>query len=353
MLASTIARQLSDEFAFIFACLDEEGLLADQVRGDGFEVFHLGRRVGLDACCARQLAHIARRERVSIFHAHQYTPFFYSLASGFFGRRPPVVFTEHGRHFPDYPRQKRMMFNRLCLRQRDRVVAVGNGVRQAVIRNEGIAARRVEVIHNGVRLPNGAPRSDRIAVRNKIGLAPDDYVAIVVARFDPVKDLITAIRVTDAVIKSVPNARLVLVGDGPERDAVEGEIRARQLQPHVRLLGFRRDVPELLAAADVCLLTSLSEGIPLSLIEAMSEGLPVVATRVGGVPEVVIDGQTGILTRAQDVGAMAAAITKLAQDRPLSESLGEYGNRRARECFSQDRMCDKYRTLFREMANLP
>src|SRR5205823_146130 len=121
-------------------------------RGEGFTVERLGRRAGLDWRCILRLSAFLRREQASLIHAHQYTPFFYAAASRFLWGGQPILFTEHGRHFPDYPRRKRMIFNWVLLRRRDRVVGVGEAVRQALIANEGIPAQRVRVVYNGIDL---------------------------------------------------------------------------------------------------------------------------------------------------------------------------------------------------------
>src|SRR6516165_4253528 len=121
VLAARLARRLRDRYRFLFVCLDELGTLGEELRNEGFPVHVLGRRPGLDLRCTYRLAALLRRERVDVIHAHQYTPFFYCLTARLLCRRPALLFTEHGRHFPDYPRRKRMLANRLLLRQRDRV----------------------------------------------------------------------------------------------------------------------------------------------------------------------------------------------------------------------------------------
>ena len=152
VLAARLARRLRDRYRFVFVCLDELGTLGGQLRAEGFPVHVVGRRAGVDVRCMRRLTRLLREERVDIVHAHQYTPFFYTLAARLFYRHAPVVFTEHGRFHPDYPRPKRILANRLLLERRDRVVAVGETVRQALVHNEGIAAERIDVIYNGIDL---------------------------------------------------------------------------------------------------------------------------------------------------------------------------------------------------------
>jgi glycosyltransferase involved in cell wall biosynthesis len=350
MLAYQLARGLRDRFQFVFACLDEIGLLGSDLQRQGFRVVHLGRKSGFDPGCARRLAAFARETGSGLIHAHQYTPFFYSLAPVVVRRRPPVLFTEHGRWFPDYRRWKRVVFNRWALRRSDRVVGVGRSVRQALVHNEGIPADRVGVIYNGVALENVAEHTVyRHEVRRELRLRENELAIIQVARLDHLKDHLTAARTICRVARERPEARLLLVGEGPERKSIEEEIRRNGLEPFIRFLGLRTDVPRLLAAADMFLLTSISEGIPVTLIEAMAGRLPVVATDVGGVAEVVAHDITGLLAPAGDDEALATHVIRLAADRPLGRRLGDEGYRRAARLFSQQRMHEEYARMYAEM----
>jgi glycosyltransferase involved in cell wall biosynthesis len=349
VLAARLARQLQHSYRFVFVCLDELGNLGEELRAEGFTVATLGRRAGIDLRCALLLARFVRRQRVDLLHPHQYTPFFYSLMARALSRRVPVLFTEHGRHFPDYRRVKRVIANRLLLGPRDRVVGVGQAVREAVIRNEGIPADRVEYVYNGIDLRPYAHRAERHEVRRELGVGLQDLVMIQVARLDYLKDHATAIRMLQRVASRRPDARLVLVGEGPERAKIEQEVYQRGVSERVHFLGLRADVPRLLRAADVLVLTSISEGIPLTLIEAGAAGLPVVSTDVGGVGEVIERDVTGLLAPARNDASLAQHILRLADDSALRRRMGEAGLRRVRECFSEEQMHAGYLRLYQEM----
>ncbi len=350
VLAAELARQLAERYRFVFACLDEQGRVGEKLQAEGFEVFCLGRQPGIDVGCTFRLGKFWREVGVDLVHAHQYTPFFYAACARFLRHRPPILFTEHGRWYPDYPRRRRIVFNRLMLRSRDRVVAVGEAVRQALVRNEGLPGHRIQVIYNGVDVERFQRRTDqRIAVRQSLHLAEEDFVIVQVARLDYLKDHITALRTIERLVRRVPRAKWLIVGEGPKREMIEAEIAVRHLEDAVRMLGLREDVPELLWAADVAALTSISEGIPVTLIEAMAAGLPVVATKVGGVPEIVVPGQTGTLTAPGDDAALADALAQLAEDAQLRRQWGEAGHRRAAEVFSQRLMHEQYADCFDQM----
>jgi glycosyltransferase involved in cell wall biosynthesis len=172
-----------------------------------------------------------------------------------------------------------------------------------------------------------------------------------VARLDYLKDHATAVRTLDRLARQVPRARLVLVGDGPERSAIEARVGELGLGERVRFLGLRKDVARLLHGADAFLLTSVSEGIPLTVIEAMAAGLPVVATDVGGLREVVADGTTGLLAPAGDDAALAERLVCLADDPDLRHWMGAAGRARAKRHFDEPRMAADYARLYREMCH--
>lgn len=352
MLAMRIAQQMRSQYRFVFFCLDELGPLGEQLRSEGFPVWLLGRRPGFDWRCIDRLGRLLRQEQVELLHAHQYTPFFYGAAARLARHRIPVLFTEHGRWFPDYRRPKRVIANRLLLRRCDRVIGVGEGVRRALIENEGIREHRVGVIYNGVDVDRFATTSEthaREKLRERLGFGPDNLVLLQVARLDPLKDHLTAVRTVARLVGQLPNVRLVLVGSGPEEERIRAEIERLGVQQQVQMLGLRNDIPQLLAGSDILLLTSVSEGVPLTLIEGMAAGLPVVATDVGGVPEVVEDGQTGLLARAGDDESLAAAVSSLANNATLRQEMGSRGCRRALELFSEDAMHASYDRLYQEM----
>jgi L-malate glycosyltransferase len=351
-LAARLARSLGADYRFVFVCLDELGPLGRELRDEGLPVHVLARRSGLDWHFPRRLGALWRRERVDLVHAHQYTPFFYAMAARLLYRRPAVLFTEHGRHFPDFPRRKRIMVNRMLLERRDRIVGVGQSVRYALIENEGLPAERVQVIYNGVSLPAIAARAGaRAEVREELGIGEGDPLILQVARLDYLKDHGTALRTLKHLLRWRPDAKLVLVGDGPERSGIERLARELNLESNIRMLGLRKDVARLLAAADVFLLTSISEGIPLTIIEAMAAGVPVVATRVGGITEMIIHEKTGCLAGAGDAETLADQILRLISDNSLHALIAHTGRETAHRMFSEQQMQHRYAALYEDMLH--
>ncbi len=352
LLVAALARSLQSDYRFVFACLDEIGPVGYALIAEGFTVRFLERRPGVDWHCARRLREFLVEEKVELVHAHQYTPFFQAALSRGWRSGPPILFTEHGRHVPDRRHLSHVVCNRILTRSADHVVGVGRAVRDALVANEGFSEHRVGVVYNGVKLDPylNAPRERRVTFRRELGLE-DAFVIMQVARLNALKDHATALRTIERVAKEVPNARLVLVGEGEEREAIEAVVRERGLAHLVRFLGVRRDIPELLSAADCFLLTSISEGIPLTIIEAMASGLPVVCTSVGGIAEMIEDGRTGFLAPAGNDDELAKHLVRLARAPNLRTMLGTLGRQRAIELFGDGRMNDLYRALYEEMLH--
>lgn len=347
LLATRIAQRLSDRYRTVFACLDQAGPLAEQLEATGVPFVNVARRGGFDQACVARLRAWFAEQQVSLVHAHQYTPFAYALLTGLWGRRrPPVVFTEHGRFYPDKSSWKRKILHGCLLRKTDRVVGVGQAVRRALHAVERIDERRIDVIYNGIPLAAHAGAvAQRAELRQQQGASEDTFVCVQVARFDPIKNHALVIDAFGELVCEYPAAQLWLVGDGPERAACEARVAAADMQSKVKFLGERRDVPALMAAADVVTLTSHSEGIPLVLIEAMAAGKPVVATDVGGVAEVIQHKQHGLLQNTADASDFASSLLKLARLPDLRAVYGSAGQARA-EQFSEENMVDAYDRLY-------
>lgn len=357
VLARDLSRRLKDRYQFIFICLDRVGPLGEQMRDEGFEVIDCQRQPGVDWDVAKTIKRLSRERRIDLLHAHQYTPFFYaSISRGMtrLNNRPPVIFTEHGRHYPDERSIKRVWANRLTLlRKRDRVTAVGEFVKRALVNNEGLDPQRIEVIRNGIDPeafdPGPGRKATRQAVRAELDIPEDATVLLQVARFHPVKDHATALRAFARAHEQQPESVLVLAGDGDKRQDTESLAAELNIAPAVRFLGVRDDVDRLMPAADIFVLSSVSEGISVTLLEAMAARLPIVATDVGGNSEVVEHDVTGLLSPRSDPEAMAKHMAQLIADPTQRGWFGEAGHARLLERFTQQQMHAGYERLYEQM----
>jgi N-acetyl-alpha-D-glucosaminyl L-malate synthase BshA len=351
LVAETI-RRLGPAIEPVVLCLDAIGALGERVRAEGTDVVTLDRRPGLDWSVSRRMAMIIRERRLHVLHAHQYTPFFYgALAARLARAGTRVVFTEHGRHYPDVVSWKRRLGNRLILsRLADRITGVCEFSAKALAERDGFRSQPIEIIENGIDVDRYRPAADRAALKRRLGLDGARRHVVIVARFHPVKDHHTLLEAFAAVAASVDDVDLVLVGDGPLRGDLERQASALGIDARVRFLGVRRDVPELLAAADVFTLCSVSEAASITLLEAMATGTPVVATDVGGNPEIVRHRVDGLLTPRGDALALAAAIVELLNDPDLASTLGRHAAERARSKYQLKDTVDRYGSLYRALA---
>jgi glycosyltransferase involved in cell wall biosynthesis len=240
-----------------------------------------------------------------------------------------------------------------------KTIVLSDHVGRFIERHGRIPAARITRIHYGLD-PEPFERAaamgpgEREALRAELDLGPDDLVAICVARFAPQKAHDVLLEATAAARREVPQLRLLLVGDDPFGDGRERAERLAAelgLEDAVRFCGIRRDVPRLLAASDVFVMSSLWEGFGLVFLEAMSAGLPVLATKVSGVPEVVAEGATGLLVPPSDVQAFAAGLTALAADPERREAMGRAGRERVRSGFGIDRMVQATLDVYASLAD--
>lgn len=345
-LVIDICRRLSHEFRFSVCCLDDEGEWASEILEAGMEIVSLRRGPGFHPSLGRRIAGFADRCRARVLHCHHYTPFVYGRIATFWRPSMGLVFTEHGRVSDGPPSRKRRLVNPLLGRMPACIYAVSTDLRRHMIA-EGFPAARVAVASNGIDPGPITTGVERQRARARLGIAADRYVIGTVARLDPVKDLVTLVKAFAVFRHSRRDAALVIVGDGPERSRVTAAARAAGVSESVLLTGTRNDVRQLLPAFDLYVNSSTTEGLSVTILEAMASSLPVVATAVGGNPEAVTHGETGLLVPPREPSALAAALLELAAEPARSANLGFAGRRRLEERFTLDGMANRYAQAYR------
>lgn len=236
---------------------------------------------------------------------------------------------------------------RILARFTDKIVSVSEADRQRLV-GWGIPPDKVATIPNGIDPAGLAVTADVGHLRHSLGLAPERPLVLQVGRLSAQKDPVAFVEGAALVLGEYPGAQFALVGDGPLRDCVAVRIRELGLGGHVHLLGWREDAVGLMPAADILTLTSRWEGAPYALLEAMACSLPVVATAVNGCPEIVVEGQTGLLVPPGQPAAWAKAVAKLLGDPMLAASMGHEGRERVEEHFSIAEMLSRIETLYKE-----
>lgn len=326
-----------DRFDMQFVALRNLGRPADEIRAHGCEVHALDAEKFGFVGRIRELTRLLRRIRPDVVHTHNANPHLYGTLAARLAGIPVVVNTRHGQRFGQTPWDRRQF--RWVSRLADRVIAVSDDAARLTISDDGVPPRKVARIWNGID-------TVRFSYR---GPAPRPS-AISVARLSPEKDFPTLLRSVPEIAVRVPDFHLRIVGDGPERSKLEALVRDLHIEPFVELLGERNDVPELLAQAGFFVTSSLTEGISLTLLEAMAVGLPIVATNVGGNPEIVQDGFTGRLVQPADPKALAFAITQFCHHKNRWPDIGRAGRRRVLDHFDIRQMLRDYEATYAELV---
>jgi glycosyltransferase involved in cell wall biosynthesis len=326
----------SQKFDLRFVSLAELGPPADELRRLGYQVetVDLPKRGKLAAL--RSLRNRLQQERVDIVHTHNtYAHFYGSVAASWAGVKT-VINSQHGRGCG--PRKKDRLLFRLANLKAARVVGVSEDAAALCRGEDPWAASKTKVIWNGID-------TSRFVYRGPSSTP----TAISVARLSPEKDFPTLLHAVAIVVRSVPDFKLLMIGNGAERAKLEDLTKTLAIEANVEFLGERSDVPELLARAGFFVSSSKSEGISLTILEAMAVGLPVVTTRVGGNPEIVVEGQTGHLVPDQNPEALAAAMLQMLDHRDMWPAMGELGRRRVEQQFEIRTMVRQYEELYSEV----
>jgi glycosyltransferase involved in cell wall biosynthesis len=315
------------------------------LRDAGVEFIGLDRRSRLDLPAWLPLLRLLREERVDVLHAHMFGSNVTGVAIGKAARVPVVVAHEQTWDYRGRP-LRRFLDRHLIARYSDAFVAVSSADRQRMIEIEGIPPDDI------VLIPNAVPPAEPVAgrdVRGELGIAADAPVVGLVAMLRPQKAVEVLLDATAILRERFPALRVVIVGDGRDRPAAEERIARLGIGEQVLMPGQREDVADLIAAFDVATLCSDFEGTPLALMEYMDAARPIVATRVGGVPDLVDDGAEAVLVPPRDPTALAEAIGGLLADPERAARLGDRARERRRAEFGIDAAAARVTALYEEI----
>lgn len=325
-----------DRYLLEFVSLTDAGPPADDLRALGVHVRSLGfPKVGKRQVY-RSLKKLFRDRAIDIVHTHNTYPHFYATLAAVSARVPVIVNTQHGRGCGNGWKDHLQFAT--ANHFADRVVGVSEDATQLCRRQNPASAAKMMRLWNGIDVG-----------RFKFTGPARNCTAISVGRLSSEKDFATLVRAAAIVRTRVPEFRLLMVGDGAERPALEAISREHNLGDVVTFLGERRDVPALLAEAGFYVASSRTEGISLTILEAMSVGLPVVTTAVGGSPEIVDEGVTGDLAPPQDPQALADAMVRMCERKEEWPAIGAAGRARVEQHFNVRTMMNGYERLYEEL----
>lgn len=320
---------------------DGSGWLAEQFRDAGFEPEVFSNTSMLDWKCVRGLGEVFKRRGIDTVHSHEFGMAVYGAAASMAYRRPHVI-TMHGGRYYD-TRSRRRLALRWALRRSRAAVAVSRATRGDLEQTLRLPPGSLHVVYNGIVHRPG----ERAGVRAELGLDDQSVLLASVGNLYPVKGYDVLLQALHGVRETTPIAwHLAIAGRGDEETKLRATATELGLDDRVHLLGFRQDVPDILAAADIFLMPSRSEGLPVALLESMFAAKPSIASRVGGIPEVITDGAEGVLVPPGDPVQLAAAIGRLLTDPDSRERLGRAARATAVSRFSLESMVDAYECLY-------
>ncbi len=312
---------------------------AEKAKALDLDVELVKMRGNVDPLSVIQMIRLYHRRKVDIVHTHSNADSWNaSLAAKLSPRRPVVVRTRH----LSIPFNNRLIYNFMA----DRVVTVGEAVRQYMIREKGIHPQKVLAIPSGVDVNKFNPERVKDDLREELGISPDVLVFGTAAILRQNKGHRVLLEATPKILRSFPTARLLLAGDGPQKENLLRILAEKQLQGTVIMPGFLEDMPRVLNSMDVFVFPSLEEAFPNAVIEAMAMEKPIVATRVGGIPDIVEEGQTGYLVEPGDADGIADRVIKLLGDKNLRSTMGRKGRQFALSRGSQQVMIQKLEELY-------
>lgn len=299
---------------------------------------------------ASMMADVADRHKLDIIHAHYAIPHASAalLARMALDNKIKVVTTLHGTDITavgTHPSYLPMV--KLAIRDSDAVTAVSEYLKQETIKKFNVS-RHIDVVYNFVYQTH----SDETIADCRPWLSPDRAPLVThISNFRPVKRVMDVMKVFNAVHQKIP-CKLLMVGDGPDRMEAENYAREMNIDSDVRFTGKQLDIASALACSDVFLLPSATESFGLAALEAMSHGVPVVASRVGGIPEVIRDGIDGYLSVVGNIEQMAENVTRLISDARLRSKMGSTAKARARDTFAEDPVVDKYLEIYQRVLGI-
>jgi glycosyltransferase involved in cell wall biosynthesis len=328
-------------------CVEEPlGPWGIDMQSEGISVNSVARKDGFDTSVIKALRKHIKSTNIDILHCHQYTPWVYGTIAAI-GTGAKVIFTEHGRFYPDFSSWKRRFVNPLLALFTYQITAISKATKQALVDYEFLPDSKIEVIYNGIKgLQKDEHESTQI--RAKLNIHSSALVYGTIARLDPIKNHTMMINAFAKTLKTLPKAILIIVGDGELMDELTNLVNKLNIQDSVIFTGYIPYPKDHLAVFDIFLLSSLSEGTSMTLLEAMSLEKPCIVTDAGGNKEIIVDGETGFVTDNDNMHQFSDAMISLGTQLELITLYGQNARNRFNEQFDATHMSCAYNQCYRE-----
>ena len=342
-----IARKTDRSRVALSVCLISGlGPLVKDFEALGIPVSYIPKKGRKDLSVVFRLADFFRENRFDIVHTHLFTADLWGRLAGGIAR-VPIVSTSHTTSDPNVGRIGRFL-DRALDRKNNAVICVSEAVRRYRISGAGFDPKKLHLIENGIDLDRFEATVSRDEVLKRVGADAKRRWIAIVGRLVPLKGHRFLIEALSMISEEFPDAGILVVGEGEEEAALKKLVEGRGLLDRVIFLGLRRDVPEILRAVEILAMPSSREGLPIVLLEAMAASLPVVVTRVGGIPEVVTEEKTGLFV-SQDPASIASALRRLLSDPDLARLLGRQARRLIEERYDIRTVARRYEELYRKV----
>ncbi len=333
-------------FENAIVCLEGEvGAIGQQLQSSGTQFHVLNRAPGFDTDLIKSVRRLIQSEKIDIVHCHQYTPYVYGVLAALFSSAK-VVFTEHGRFHPDRYSWKRRLINPLLGLTTSSIIAISAATKEALAKFEWFRHSSIEVIYNGIEA--NTPTDTRI--NNTLNLQDEHIVFGTITRFDTIKNLPMMVRAFADIYRKQPRVRLLLVGDGDQRPAIERLVEELGVREAVLFTGFQTDTRKYMSMIDVYVLSSFSEGTSMTLLEAMSFSTCCVVTAVGGNVEIIKNEVNGLVVESDNTAQLADAMLRLCAEDETRATLGKAAKQTFDQKFALNQMIQSYRKIYLNVA---
>ncbi len=339
-----------ERFNVIFIYLSGYGVEKNLIEEAGYKVFYLSNLKRVDSfrfSIFFRLVKILKKHNVDILHCHRHKPMVYGTISAVLTKTPVVLSHVHGLGRSRYLRRKVSHF--LLFRKIDRIICVADSVREDVIKNNwSMPEEKICVLENSVDCERFADVSiSKDDSRRRMGMPSDAFIFGTIARLVPTKGLLYLIEAFQKVKVQMPSAHLVLLGDGPCKAELEQQASDMSCRDSIHFLGHRDNIEHLLRGMDVFVLSSVAEGMPRVILEAMAAGVPCIATKVGGIPEIITNNETSFLVPPMNEEALTEAMIELAKmPEEKRQKLVDNARQKVYSCYSHKVVMKKLENIY-------
>ena len=334
-----------DRFTHEILCIDGQiGAIGQALKEKSIHIECTQRKAGTDLKLVFFIRNLIKQNKVDVLHCHQYTPYFYGALAAV-GLATKVIFTEHGRFFPDRHNPKRRLINPLLALATDHIIAISKSTADAVAEYEYIPRNKIKVIYNGI----GEIESkslDRRALLTELDLEESSRYIGTISRLEPIKNQAMMINAFHKAKQMFPDLKLVLIGDGAKMQDLKKLTVSLGIEQDVIFTGFIDNPQRYITLFEIFLLSSFSEGTSMTLLEAMSLSKPCVVTDVGGNSEVIINKESGLVVLDNDVESFSKAIIRLLENKGEQKKFGRAGRTFFKKNFFVQKMISDYQKLY-------